>query len=996
MASRWFNLLLGVLLIQGYLAFSPIRDGAPDESFDEEWVEYNEMMRDPAYRLPTTTRPSHYAVTLTPYFDNVAEAQRFTFDGQVAITIQATQANVNEIVLHCNDLTILTLTVHAATNLNTNLAATGQTFTCQMPYSFLRIATTTPLDVNQQYIITSTFRGNLQTNMRGFYRSWYHDGTARRWMATTQFQPGHARQAFPCYDEPGFKARFDITIVREEGFKPTLSNMPIRTTGAPANGRVAETFYTTPLTSTYLLAFIVSHYDRVATGTNAQRPFHIYARTNAGSTGDFSLEIGEKLLAEMESYTGYPYYTMTDNIIMQQAAIPDFSAGAMENWGLLTYREALILYDPQHSNHFYRQRVANIVAHEIAHMWFGNLVTCAWWDNLWLNEGFARFYQYYLTGAVAPEMGYATRFIVEQEQTALLSDSFQSAHALTDPSVNDPTTVSAHFSTITYAKGAAVLRMTQHLLSDTTYRKALQNYLAKNAFSVAEPQDLFSVLDEAAAADNAMAAYGGITVEQYMKTWSEQAGHPLLTVAVDHNTGRMTVTQERFNIVNGGVSPIRSLWHVPITWTRGLNVDFDDLKPSQILTGASTTIDRGTTGREWVIFNKQQSGFYRVNYDATTWALITQALRASATRQQIHEYNRAQIIDDVFIMARSGLLPYARALNIISFLEFEDQYAPWIAAITGFNFARRRLAHNDANLGRLEALIIESSKAITARLGFAETATDTYMDGLLRMYVNTFLCNVGHEQCVAAGRASFANWRNSASSINNIPANMRPWVYCTGLRHGDAADFTFFWNRYVAEDLASEKIVMLQAAGCTNDEASLQAFLNAITAGDDDDTIRPQDYSTALSSAITSNEVNTMRAFNWLTNNVARTTAALGSISSPLSTITGRLLTEAQITQVSAWLEANQATIGTAAYNAGVSGIATARANIQWYSQRATEFETYFETGYVEETFEDDVTTPAPTTPGETTDATTAAPGAANINAIGFITLIVTLAINMA
>lgn len=191
------------------------------------------------------------------------------------------------------------------------------------------------------------------------------------------------------------------------------------------NGRIAETFYTTPLTSSYLVAFIVSHYERVSSNNNVDRPFDIYARNNANNTGDWALEIGELLLDAMERYTNISYYTMAENINMKQAAIPDFSAGAMENWGLLTYRyvchnvqknnvilwlkhvdnfckfyicrEALILYDPQNTNHFYRQRVANIVSHEVAHMWFGNLVTCAWWDNLWLNEGFARFYQYYLT-----------------------------------------------------------------------------------------------------------------------------------------------------------------------------------------------------------------------------------------------------------------------------------------------------------------------------------------------------------------------------------------------------------------------------------------------------------------------------------------------------------------------------------------------------------------------------------------------------------------------
>ncbi|CAB3221062.1 unnamed protein product [Arctia plantaginis] len=981
MALRWFSLFLGLIALQGYLAFSPL----PEENWDEEWATFAQTMSDPAYRLPNSTTPSRYEVTLSPYLTtvpaSVQNASPFTFDGTVAITIRATQQNVNEIVLHCNDLTISSLTVSLASTPATNIAV-NQAYQCQMPWSFLRIPLTTTLQINQDYIISSTFKGILQTNMRGFYRSWYIDQSGqRRWMATTQFQPGHARQAFPCYDEPGFKAFFDITIVRESDFSPTLGNMPIRSNATLSDGRISETFYTTTLTSTYLLAFIVSHYTVVASGTDPLRPFYIYARNNVVDEGDWSLEIGEKLLVAMENYTGYPYYTMANNIIMQQAAIPDFSAGAMENWGLLTYREALILYDPLKSNHFYKQRVANIVSHEVAHMWFGNLVTCAWWDNLWLNEGFARYYQYYLTARVAPDLGYETRFIVEQLHVSLLSDSVDSAHALTNPAVNDPTSVSAHFSQITYGKGACVLRMTQHLLSDSTYEKALRNYIRQNAFDVAEPDDLFTALDGAAAEDNALTDYGSITVRDYIRTWSEQGGHPLLTVAVDHDTGRMTVTQRRFN-VNTGVSEIPSVWLIPLTWTRAGAVDFDNLKPSQIMSAEPIIIERVTRGREWVIFNKQQSGFYRVNYDTVTWSLITQALRDNSRRNQIHEYNRAQIVDDVFIMARAGLLSYTRAFNILSFLEFEDQYAPWIAAIAGFNFSRRRLAHNATLLAELESNIHTLSRAVTARLGFSERPNESYMDGLLRMYVNTFLCNIGHAECVEAGRTNFANWRQNNAYI---PPNMRPWVYCTGLRYGTAEDFTFFWTQYLQEDLASEQVVMLTAAGCTRDQNSLGIFLNAITAGSNDYTIRDQDYSTALNSALTSNEENTLVAFEWLQQNFQRTAAALGSINSPLSTITSRLLNEQQITEVSNWLQVNQALIGQSAYNSGMNGINSARNNIQWYNRRVSEYQSYFETGYVDDLLEDSTTSSTSTTTQAPTTVPTTPPdgnGASRIQPI--------------
>nr|AEA76302.1 aminopeptidase 8 [Mamestra configurata] len=966
MANRWFSLLLGVALLQGVLSFGPI-----DET-SEEWIQYRNMLRDPSYRLTRTTEPVNYEVHLTPHLGE--GVNQFTFDGEVSIKIRPVANNVIQIVLHCSNLTIasssVSVTLDSTATTNPNLITAGQVFTCDPQRSFLRINVGTALQVGQQYIVKMSFTGILQSTMRGFYRSWYNDkDNNRRWMATTQFQPGHARQAFPCYDEPGFKATFDISITRDiEGFNPTISNMPIKETQVIGTAKVKETFHTTPITSTYLLAFIVSGYEQVASNNHDTRPFHIYARGNipAGS-GDYSLRVGAPLLEVMDRYTAIPYYSMNTNMNMKQAAIPDFSAGAMENWGLLTYREALIIYDPENTNNFYKQRIANIISHEIAHMWFGNLVTCAWWDNLWLNEGFARFYQYFLTAKVEPEMGFETRFITEQVHVSLLSDATTSAHPLTDLGVNNPTSVSNHFSTITYAKGACVLRMTQHLLGNDTYVKGLRSYLQARSFNTAEPEHLFNALTTAATTDNAMANYGTITVTQYLTSWTTQSGHPLLTVRVDHTTGDMVVQQTRF-FRDSNVAGSSSLWHIPLTWTRGGAPDFVNLKPSQILTAAQAVIPRGTTGNEWVIFNKQQSGFYRVNYDQTTWALITRALRGN-DRQLIHEYNRAQIVDDVFVLARANILTYREAFNILSFLKFEDAYAPWLAAITGLNFARRRLAHNSFANSRLRDEIIDMSTAVVARLGYNESANaGTFMDDLLRMHVMTFLCDVGHQNCIAAATTSFRSWRAGG----RIPPNMRPWVYCNGLRYGTAEDYDFFWSEYLKSNVANEQVVMITAAGCTQHQPSLNRFLANIAIGSENNfVIRPQDYSTAISSAITGNEANTMRVFHWLQDNIERTKATPGVLNSMLSSITSRLLTTAEVSEVEGWVTANQAILEASAVAVATQGLATSRANIQFYNERVAEFNSYFDTG-----FEDylDPTPTTPSTPEPTTESTTAAP----------------------
>ncbi|KAJ8727735.1 hypothetical protein PYW07_001854 [Mythimna separata] len=1032
MVNRWFSLLLGVALLQGILSFGPIIDEA-----DEEWIEYRNLMSNPDYRLlPRTTEPITYEVNLIPHLK--VDEVPITFEGDVTIEIKALQANVQEIKLHCNNLTIIADSVHVAlsTAPDNNLILQTQNYTCSSE-SFLKINTQPLLyGENDKYIVKMAFTGHFQTNMRGFYRSWYIDeNKERRWMATTQFQPGHARQAFPCYDEPSYKANFTISITREaNGLNPTISNMPIRVQDTLANGKIKETFYPTPRTSTYLLAFIVSGYTQRVSNNDGERPFHIYARDNIPTThAAYSLAVGMPLLEVMDRYTDIPYYKMQENMNMKQAAIPDFSAGAMENWGLLTYREALIIYDPENSNNFYKQRIANIISHEIAHMWFGNLVTCDWWDNLWLNEGFARFYQFYLTDIVEPEMGFDKRFIVEQVQVSLLSDATTSAHPLTDTSVNSPTTVSAHFSQITYGKGASVLRMTQHLLGNDTYVAGLRTYLKDNSYKTAKPEDLFNALQSAvnvAGVANVW-PYTGTTVTNYFSSWTSQAGHPVLFVNVNREDGLIVVNQTRFYREASEVVDNSQIWQVPITWTRESNPDFDNLKPSAIMTGVQW-VHETNIGQEWVIFNKQQSGFYRVNYDEVTWSYITRALRGD-DRLKIHEYNRAQIVDDVFLLARSKALTYRKAFNILSFLEFEDAYAPWISAITGFNFALRRLAHDNLATTRLRALILELSTAVVARLGFEEPANGSFMDDLQRMHVMTFLCNVGHQGCVSAARTSFQNWRNGG----RIPPNMRPWVYCNGLRYGTAEDYDYFWSRYLETDVANEQVVMITAGGCTQHQPSLNRFISNVVGNEETNfVVRAQDQSTGISSAITSNELNTMRAFQWLQINL-QTARAAGVLNTMLSSITSRLLTNLDITSIENWVNTNADNLGDSAVNAARNGINTARANLDFYNARKDEFNEYFASGYddylnpssstdapetttptttvttpsttVETTVTPTVaptdptttpsTTPEATTPPVTvtTEATTtAAPGSANFASLSIVTLIVTLIINMA
>ncbi|XP_048007612.1 membrane alanyl aminopeptidase-like [Leguminivora glycinivorella] len=893
-----------------------------------------------AYRLPTTTKPSHYNLLWIMDFTSTPQS----FSGTVNIQLEATQAGVNQIVIHSDALTIGSVTLVQGT---TSIPVTSEE---EPAFNFLKINLSTgTLAYNATntvvYTLTINFSAPMREDMTGIYKSWfrnnYNDEVS--WMASTHFQATAARRAFPCYDEPNLKATFEITIRRPISYGSwSLMRRASTTAVTGSPGYEDDLYHVTPVMSTYLLAMIVAEYDSLpVTNANNELIYEVIARPNALSTdqGQYALEVGQELLAEMNDHTNYNFYTMNENMKMTQAAIPDFSAGAMENWGLLVYREAYLMYDPTHTNNYYKQLIAYILSHEIAHMWFGNLVTCNWWGDFWLNEGFARYYQYFLTNWVEDYMGFETRFITEQVHTALLSDSVASAHRLSETGIGDPVQIRTMFSTLSYNKGASVIRMTEHLLGHNVHRAGLRNYLINRQFNTAVPLDLSTALEQAGVAAGALAEYGpDFSLVEYYRSFTYQAGHPILYVQVDHQTGDMTIHQRRFDL-NTGYSNITSQWIIPITFSSASNPDFTNTKPSHILRKAVTVINRGSVGDEWVLFNRQQTGFYRVNYDDYTWDIITIALRGNA-RTQIHEYNKAQIVNDVFQYARSGIMSYTKALNILTFLEFETDYAPWVAAMTGFTWLRNRLA-GTVYLEPLEALIAQWATTVMTDLTYYPTSEpEDFMRSYLRWQLAPIMCQINRDGCRAAAVAQFNELMNSNTEV--YPDN-RDYVYCNALREGTSEHFNFLRNRFIQHNVYTEKILIIQTLGCTSSADSLEQFL--VDLFTDNYVIRRQDYTTALNAAASGNEANTQILFRFIQNNYALVANAFADIATPLSYVSSRLRSEAEIVAFQQWATQNQTLLGTS-YQTVMNGAESTRQSLQWTAGIIDDVNNFLTAGY--------------------------------------------------
>ncbi|CAG9794996.1 unnamed protein product [Diatraea saccharalis] len=947
------------------------------------------------FRLPTTTRPQHYNIQW------IINMEQLWFYGTVDIELYATSPNVNEIVIHAHDLNITSLSLRQDTT------PVYQTYTLEPEFHFLRVRLTSgSLNYNANnpiiYTLSISFDAPLRTDMYGIYKSWFRNVYTddARWMASTQFQATAARFAFPCYDEPSFKATFDISIGRPQNYTSWSCTRLETYSSYEINNEttyILDKYYKTPVMSTYLLALIVAEYDtKEAFGINPQTnetvlKYEVIGRPGAmeEGQGNFSFDIGQALLSEMSSHTDLDFFSVHQHLKMTQAAIPDFGAGAMENWGLLTYREAYLMYDENHTNSYFKQLIAYILSHEIAHMWFGNLVTCDWWDALWLNEGFARYYQYYLTHWVAPEMGLATRFITEQIHTALLSDSADNPHPLTNPGVGSPASVSAMFSTLSYNKGAAVIRMTEHLMGFENHLHGLRRYINTRKFQTARPIDLFEDLQASAVETNATVEYGpDFNIIDYYKTWTEQAGHPVLNVAVDHQTGIMTVTQRRFNI-NTGYSVANSNWIIPVTFATASNPDFENTKPTHIITDSLTFINRTTTGDEWVIFNKQQTGYYRVNYDDYTWDLIVMQLRGP-NRDVIHEYNRAQIVNDVFQFARSGLMNYTRAFNILSFLENEDAYAPWLAAITGYNWINNRVIGTPLE-GPMNTLFMSWATNVMTSLTYNPIPGESFMRSYLRYQLAPVMCRLGNNLCLTTAATKFSAL--STAPFTQVPVDSRNWVYCNGLRQGLFSDYEFLRSRFLSHNVYTEKIQILMVLGCTKETNALKEFMDYIV--DENFVIRPQDYNTAFNSAVTGNENNTNIIFDYVKENLDRVANAFGSVVNPLSTIASRLRTQTQVNEFREWAVQNQGVLGTS-FQQVFNAAETSLSAIQWAVENSADITNYLNTGNAVLV----TSTPAPVVTTPPVTATVAAisapttpdlPDSANTSFVSILTIVVAL-----
>ena len=728
--------------------------------------------------LPETARPSKYRIKLQPDLKN------FTFDGEQSVDLLILEAT-STIVLNSIDLEISNTTLHAN---GTTLTSKSVTIDKDAETATLDFGETIqPGDARLEMVFT----GGLNDKLMGFYRSEYtsQDGETR-YLATTQFEPTDARRAFPCWDEPAKKATFEVTLVFSDEYQ-AVSNTPVVEEAVPGPGLKSVRFAETPIMSTYLLVFIVGNLtsieERAAGGTTVG----VWTTPGKEDQASFALDTSVKLLSYFNEYFGIPYpLPKLDHI-----AIPDFAAGAMENWGAVTYRETALLVDPDNSSAGTRQRVAEVIAHEMAHMWFGDLVTMEWWDDLWLNESFASWMGNKAVDWLFPEWEMWTQFVNMDTNRALSLDGLKNSHPI-EQAVKNPAEVSQLFDAISYSKGASVIRMLENFLGEESFRKGLNRYLSSHMYDNARTEDLWSALE----------TESGRPVTAIMDSWVKQMGYPVLQVESDRTGGQTTlsVTQERFvyDRLLGDSGPDsdsdNEVWRVPVSASQGR-----EESTVTVMDGRQTQIDVPGSSDGWVKLNPLQTGFFRVNYSTEDWQRLVPAIESL----ELHATDRLGVQNDAYALSRAGLLPVTQFLSLAQAYKNEGDASVWSDLASNLRDIEQ-LISDEAIHPAYQGFAREIFGPAARKIGWEPKSGEGHLDALLR---STVLSQAGsyHDPDVTAQASE--RFQKYLQDRDTLAPNLRGVVFALAAQSGGKDVYDQIWGLEGETDLAEEKIRLLMS-----------------------------------------------------------------------------------------------------------------------------------------------------------------------------------------
>uniref|UniRef100_A0AAR2JF60 Aminopeptidase n=1 Tax=Pygocentrus nattereri TaxID=42514 RepID=A0AAR2JF60_PYGNA len=690
-------------------------------------------------RLPQAASPLHYDLLIHPNLTSL------DFAGSVKIQVEAHE-ETNTIVLHSKDLNITKAALLASAE------GEGQIVKVLEYPAYQQIALVSDSTVLKKggiYFIELEFVAKLSDSFNGFYRSTYRTREGEeRILATTQFEPTSARAAFPCFDEPTFKANFSIRI-RRESRHISISNMPKLRTLALPDSLVEDQFDVTVKMSTYLVAFIVC--DFLSISKNTEHGISVYTVPEKIDQAELALDAAVRLLDFYDDYFDVPYPLPKLDLV----AIPDFQSGAMENWGLTTYRESALLFDPHKSSASDKLDITTVIAHELAHQWFGNLVTMEWWNDLWLNEGFANFMEFVSVNFTNPELQVVRHLLF----------------VLFKPHLYPP-----------LSGGACILHMLREFLTPDHFKSGIVRYLKQYSYQNTVNTHLWESL---------ITVSEKLDVKAMMETWTLQEGFPLVTVEVKGHQVRLR--QERYLKCEDPSQTSGFLWHIPLTY-----ITSNSAAIHRFLLKTKTDVLYLPEEVDWVKFNVGMSGYYIIHYEGSGWDDLITLLKHNHTALSSNDL--ASLVNNVFQLVSVGKLPLDKALDLSLYLCHETEIMPVMEALASVSIVLLTKGSVSVNEG-LKVLTVyyflnNSVQGYIMHLfhelidGQAWTDDGSVSERMLRSYLLLFACLRGHPHCVSTATQLFNKWKESNGNMS-LPNDVSRAVFTVGARTEEGWDFLF-------------------------------------------------------------------------------------------------------------------------------------------------------------------------------------------------------------
>ncbi len=707
-------------------------------------------------RLPGHVVPSRYSIFLHP------DLESHTFRGEETVTLSLAKP-VSEITLHSADLAIARAAIRFGKE---TLEAAKVSYDTKAETATFHFAKRIPKGNAK---LELAFSGVLADNMRGFYKSRYVVDGKERFMATTQFEATDARRAFPCFDEPAQKAVFEVKLAVAPDKTAISNTLPSEIAEHEAGYKIIS-FEPTPKMSTYLLAFIVGDFEWIEAKTKRGVLVRVFTVPGRKEQGRFSLECAVRCLDFYEEYFAINYPLP----VLDMIAVPDFASGAMENWGAVTYRDTILI--DEHASLANRQWIAIVVAHELAHQWFGNLVTMEWWTDLWLNEGFASYIEYLATDTLFPEWNIWSQFLLNDHGPALRLDALMHTHPI-EVDVHHPNEIGEIFDEVSYSKGASVIRMLAAYIGEKNFRDGLRHYLKTHSYKNTQTTDLWESFEKVSK----------LPVKKMMQNWTRTPGYPLVTLS--EKGAKVTARQERFFMSPLSAKKAQSTqrWMVPIAAAteRGTS------KPA-LMNGAKLEIENG---KEWLKANAGESGVYRVHYEG---ALLGKLVEPIATKM-LPPVDRLGVIRDLFALAEAGKADTSTALDLLAAYREEDEFIVWGELLSGLGKIARLFGEGTQGKAlRAFALSIVQTKA--EEIGWQKRKGETDDTTFLRSSLLAAAGRYGHKQTIATARELFA-----ARERTPIHGDIRGVVYSLVAENGGEAEWNAFADMYKAAKTSEEK-----------------------------------------------------------------------------------------------------------------------------------------------------------------------------------------------